>query len=52
MGIYNVYRDGEIIAHSYGPAPRCCRRQALYVGGRMGGGTAFKGGVWEEWGSG
>ncbi|CAK8990551.1 Uncharacterized protein SCF082_LOCUS2283 [Durusdinium trenchii] len=43
VGIYNVYRDGEIIARSYGPAPRCCRRQALYVGGRMGGGTAFKG---------
>mmetsp|Transcript_11555 Transcript_11555/g.21891 ORF Transcript_11555/g.21891 Transcript_11555/m.21891 type:complete len:564 (+) Transcript_11555:23-1714(+) len=32
VGMYNVYKDGQLLARSYGPTPRCCPRRHLYVG--------------------
>eukprot|EP00435_Cladocopium_sp_Y103_P054659 s404_g17.t2 len=32
VGMYNVFRDGELIGRSYGFAPSTCSRKHLYVG--------------------
>lgn len=36
VGMYNVFRDGELIGRSYGFAPSTCSRKHLYVGQRHG----------------